>query len=136
LARRTPHREEDTIITGLTQEWRTGTGLLITVRTWGALEFWDYFPTPLTWRSFRVGESDYETGPDELTCPCGESIPWDASNLGSAVALAEEHIAEKHSDVRQPHNHPLPWEECRACVGWCEACAAPHEDQDGTTDNA
>ena len=114
----------------------TGTGRFLYARPWAAQEFWDYHPTPLTWRSFRVGESDYESGPDELTCPCGEGIRWEAPDLGSAVALAEKHIAEKHPDARPVHNHPWPWAECPACVEWCEACASPHEDWDGTTDNA
>lgn len=59
----------------------------------------DHFETPLTAASFMTGASDYDTISDELYCPCGATLSWDDGNLGTAVEVAEQHIAETHPEV-------------------------------------
>lgn len=59
----------------------------------------EYFESPLTVASFFTGCSDYDTPSDELYCPCGATLPWDDRNLGTAVEIAQEHIAEAHPEA-------------------------------------
>jgi hypothetical protein len=66
-----------------------------------ATEGVDYFASPLTVASFYTGQSDYDVPSDELYCPCGADVRWDDRNLGTAVELADEHIAEAHADATE-----------------------------------
>lgn len=59
----------------------------------------NYFAAPLTFASFLAGASDYDLVADELYCPCGEVLTWDDLNLGTAVEIADWHIAEAHPDA-------------------------------------
>lgn len=65
-----------------------------------AVEGVDHFPIPLSWRSFKLGASDYDIVSDEAYCPCGATVtPADDREyamLGDFVDAAEAHIAEVH----------------------------------------
>lgn len=58
-----------------------------------------YFESPLSYGSFFAGQSDYEVPSDELYCPCGVTLDWPDRNIGTAVELIDEHIAEAHPDA-------------------------------------
>jgi hypothetical protein len=68
-------------------------------------ESYDHFETPLSWRSFKLGTSDYDIPADEAYCPCGAVVhpPDDReyAMLGDFVDVAEEHIAEAHPGARR-----------------------------------
>lgn len=69
------------------QPWRPG----------GAIEFYDFYPIALTWESFTLTNSDYDTGDDLIECPCDAKIdretPWTAGNLMRQI---KQHLHEKH----------------------------------------
>jgi hypothetical protein len=68
-----------------------------------ASETQDYYPLPLSWRSFKLGSSDYDEAPDELYCPCGATVGLgdDWHVLGDFVEAAEDHITTKHPEARR-----------------------------------
>jgi hypothetical protein len=66
---------------------------------WTPVELTDYFPTPLTWESFKIGTGGYEDlVPTEAYCPCGATVQLgdDDHCLGDFVEAAQAHIEEKH----------------------------------------
>ena len=69
------------------------------------IEMTNHFPTPLTWRSFKIGSSDYDTSADEAYCPCGEVVGIDMDGAdavaGDFADAAEQHIATAHPEARR-----------------------------------
>lgn len=71
---------------------------------WRAYEFQDYYPIPLTWRSFKLGCTDHDAPTAEAHCPCGAVVPVGAPGiviLGDFADAATGHIAEAHPGVRR-----------------------------------
>lgn len=81
---------------GVTLDWRV---------PFRPIEMTDHFPTPLSWRSFKIGSEDYDGPANEAYCPCGAVVHLDEDGLdtvlGDFVDAAEAHIEAGHPGVRR-----------------------------------